>query len=98
MLVIRPNGIGCMEELGYDVDVPILIFKDNKGVVNLSLNPVTGRKSKHIPLKFHVIRNYVENEDVEIIWTPSREVLADGLTKPYARIKLENFVPGLGLV
>ena len=87
-----------MEELGYDVDIPIPILEDNKGAVDLSLNPVTGRKSKHIPLKFHVIRDYVENKDVEIIRTPSGEVLADGLTKPYARIKLKHFVPGLSLV
>ena len=56
-----------LEELRYNVDVPIPILENNKGAVDLSLNPVTGRKSKHIPLKFHVICDYVENEDVEII-------------------------------
>jgi transposase InsO family protein len=86
-----------MEELGYDVDAPVPILEDNKGAVDLSLKPMTGRKTKHIPLKFHVIRDYVENQDVDIIRTPTGEVLADGFTKPYARIKLTHFVSGLGL-
>jgi hypothetical protein len=86
-----------MEELGYEVDDPVPIIEDNKGAVDLSLKPMTGRKTKHIPLKYHVIRDYVENKDVDIIRTPTDEVLADGLTKLYARTKLEHFVSGLGL-
>jgi len=48
----------CMflEELGYDVCNPIPLHGDNTGSVKLSLNPVTGRKSKHILLRYHVIR------------------------------------------
>jgi hypothetical protein len=86
-----------MEELGYEVNDPVPIIEDNKGAVDLSLKPMTGRKTKHIPLKYHVIRDYVENKDVDIIRTPTDEVLADGLTKLYARTKLEHFVSGLGL-
>ena len=90
----------CMflEELGYEVRDPIPLHGDNKGSVDLSLNPVTGRKSKHIPIKHHVIRDYIENDQVELIRTPTEEMLADGLTKPLAKIKLAFFVSGLGLI
>ena len=87
-----------LEELGYDVKDPIPLHEDNHGSVKLALNPVTGRKSKHIPIKYHVIRDYVENGQVELIKTPSDEILADGLTKSFACIKLSDFVSGLGLV
>jgi hypothetical protein len=87
-----------LEELGYDVQDPIPIIEDNQSAVNLAEKPMTGRRSKHILVKFHVIRDYVENDQVDIIRTPSDEVLADGLTKPYARIKLSDFVTGLGLI
>ena len=56
-----------LEELGYEVRHPIPLHGDNKGSVDLSLNPVTGRKSKHIPIKHHVICNYIENDQVELL-------------------------------
>ena len=87
-----------LEELGYDVRDPIPLHEDNKGAVDLALNPVTGRKSKHIPIKYHAIRGYVEHEQVVLIRTPTIDMLADGLTKPFAQTKLSHFVPGLGLV
>ena len=87
-----------LEELGYEVAAPIPILEDNQSAVNLAEKPMTGRRSKHILLKYHVIRDYIENEQVDIIRTPSEEVLADGLTKPFARMKLEDFVSGLGLI
>jgi len=39
-----------LEELGYELDSPIQLHCDNKGAVDLALNPVTGRRSKHIPI------------------------------------------------
>lgn len=87
-----------LKELKYNINVPVPILENNKGTVDLSLNPMTKRKSKHIPLKFHVICDYIENEDIDIIQTSSEEVLANSLTKPYARIKLKHFASGLSLV
>ena len=87
-----------LAELGYDVRDPIPLHGDNKGSVDLALNPVTGRKSKHIPIKYHVIRDYVEHEQIELIRTPTAEMLADGLTKSLAQTKLKDFVSGLGLI
>ena len=87
-----------LEELGYEAKDPIPLHGDNQGSVNLGLNPVTGRKSKHIPLKFHVIRGYIEREEVELIRTGTEDMLADGLTKPFAKVKLADFISGLGLI
>ena len=89
-----------LEELGpgYELNDPIPLHGDNKGAIDLALNPVTGRKSKHIPIKHHTIRGYVTNEQVKLIQTPTLEMLADGLTKPLAHTKLTDFISGLGLI
>jgi hypothetical protein len=87
-----------MEELGYEVKDPVPILEDNKGAVDLALKPMTSRRTKHIPIKHHAIRDYVENEDVDLIRTPTEEMLADGLTKPFALVKVTDFVSRLGLV
>ena len=42
-----------LEELGYDVRDPIPLHGDNKGSIDLTLNPATGRRSKHIPIRYH---------------------------------------------
>jgi hypothetical protein len=85
-------------ELGYNISNPIPLHGDNKGAVNLALNPVTGRRSKHIPIKYHTICEYVEDRFIELIRTPTADMLADGFTKPHAYAWLEDFVAGLGLI
>ena len=84
-------------EIGYDVLDPIPLHGDNKGSVDLALNPVTGRRSKHIPIKFHVVREYVQDGLVDLVRTTTKDMLADGFTKPQSRAHLSEFVTGLGL-
>ena len=85
-------------ELGYNVQDPILLYGNNKGSVDLTLNPVTGRKLKHIPIKYHVIRDYVEHEQIKLIHTSTVEMLANSLTKSFTQTKLKDFISGLGLI
>jgi hypothetical protein len=85
-------------ELSYDISDPIPLHGDNKGAVDLALNPVTRRRSKHIPIKHHVIHEYVEDGFIELVRTPTVDMLADGFTKPHAYTQLEDFIAGLGLI
>jgi hypothetical protein len=86
-----------LSELGYSVDDPIPIHGDNKGAIDLALNPVTGRRSKHIDIKHHAIRGYIEKEHVSLIRTPTEEMVADGFTKSLSRVLLHRFNSGMGL-
>jgi transposase InsO family protein len=87
-----------LSELGYSIDDPIPIHGDNKGAIDLALNPVTGRRSKHIDIKHHAIREYVENDQVSLIRTPTTEMIADGFTKSLSRALLHRFNQGMGLI
>ena len=86
-----------LEELGYTVDDPIPLHGDNKGAIDLALNPVTGRRSKHIEIRHHVVREYVEREVIKLVRTPTAEMLADGFTKPLARRSLLVHNEDMGL-
>ena len=88
---------GFLKELGYSVDNPIPIHGDNKGAIDLALNPVTGRRSKHIDIKHHVIREYIEKEDILLIRTPTAEMVADGFTKALSRTLLIRHNTHMGL-
>ena len=83
-------------ELGYEVSSPIPLHCDNKGAIDLSKNPITGRRSKHISIKHHAIREYVAKQAVELVRTPTGEMLADGLTKSLPKTSFDNLVNGLG--
>ena len=85
-----------LKELGYEVSSPIPLHCDNKGAVDLAQNPITGRCSKHITIKHHAIREYVEKQAVELVHTPTGEMLADGLTKSLPRASFNSLVDGLG--
>jgi hypothetical protein len=84
-------------ELGYKVSNPIPLYGDNKGAVDLVLNPVTGRRSKHIPVKHHAICKYVEEGLIDLIHTSTNDMLTDELTKLHLHVQLSNFVARLGL-
>ena len=58
-----------LSELGYTVDDPIPIHRDNKGAIDLALNPVTGCRSKHIDIKHHVICEYIDKDHISLIYT-----------------------------
>jgi hypothetical protein len=87
-----------LEEIGYKVWDPIPLHGDNQGSLALVVNPVTGRRSKHILIKYHAIWGYVEHEQIELIKVPTEEMLANGLTKLFTKIKLMQLIPGLGLI
>ena len=87
-----------LEELGYTMDDPIPVHGDNKGAIDLALNPVTGRRSKHIEIKHHATREYVERSTIRLVRTPMADMLADGFTKPLARGSLLKHSKDMGLV
>ena len=70
-------------ELGYEVDNPIPLHGNNKSAIDLTLNPVTGTQLKHINIRYHVIREYVEKGTISLIRTPTLEMVADGFTKSH---------------
>jgi hypothetical protein len=84
-------------ELRYKVDDPIPLHGDNKGAIDLALNPVTGRRSKHIAIRHHVIREYIEKRTITLIRTPTLEMVADGFTKSLARTLLQQHNVDMGL-
>ena len=87
-----------LSEIGYTINDPIQIHGDNKGAVDLALNPVTGRRSKHIDIRHHAIRGYIERGEISLIRTSTTEMVADGFTKSLSHTLLLKFNAGMGLI
>ena len=71
---------------------------DNHSCIKLSETLVFHDKSKHIEIKYQYIRDMVEKGVVELLYIATDEQIADVLTKPLSRVKLEYFRDKLGVV
>lgn len=76
----------------------ITLYNDNQSAQKLSVNPVYHKRSKHIDVRYHFIRDAVSNNYVKILYLPSADMTADVLTKSLSTIKHNKFINDLGLV
>lgn len=76
------HSIGYMQKKG------TVIYCDNMSTIKLSKNLVFHKKSKHIDVKFHFLRDLVNDEVVKMVYCNTDVQVADILTKP---LKLETY-------
>ena len=68
------------ELLGKEVDV-VELKVDSKSALALAKNPVFHDRSKHIRIKYHFIRDCLEDGSIKTSHIPTTDQLADILTK-----------------
>lgn len=76
----------------------VIIASDNQGAIALSKNPGNHGRSKHIDIQQHFVREMTEARKIELVFVPTGEMVADGLTKPLGKEKFASFRKALGLV
>jgi len=67
-------------DLGYPVDT-VEIMGDNRGSLFLSQDPVFHKRTKHIDIRHHFIRDLVNGKRIKLSHVPTSEMAADCLTK-----------------
>ena len=70
--------------------IPVVIFVDNLGTIELSRNPVFQKRSKHIDIRYHFIRSKVADGSVVLDYVQSKSNVADIFTKPATKSSLNN--------
>jgi hypothetical protein len=71
-----------LKELRLTLSGPLKIWCDNIGAIYLSVNPIFHARTKHVAIDFHFVRELVASKDLEILFVPSTDQIADVLTKP----------------
>ncbi|GKA88087.1 retrovirus-related pol polyprotein from transposon TNT 1-94 [Tanacetum coccineum] len=75
----------------------IPMYCDNKSAIALCCNNVQHSRSKHIDIRFHFIKEQVENEVVELYFVNTEYQLADIFTKALSRERIEFLINKLGM-
>ena len=71
----------CLNELGIELEEPVLFREDNEACINLSTNYMTTKRSKHVDVKHHVIRYWCKEDVMDFCYIDTDSQLADMLTK-----------------
>ncbi|GKC47058.1 retrovirus-related pol polyprotein from transposon TNT 1-94 [Tanacetum coccineum] len=75
----------------------IPMYCDNKSAIALCCNNVQHSRSKHIDIRFHFIKEHVENGVIELYFVNTEYQLADIFTKALARERIEFLINKLGM-
>ena len=59
----------------------VILLEDNQSTISMTKNPQFHGRSKHISIKYHFIRDQVSKGIVELKYCPTKEMVADMMTK-----------------
>ena len=89
-----------LTELGYSTAINTTLYQDNQSTIRLIMHKGSSGRTKHIALRFNMIRDCVKNNNINIEYLCSEDMTADTLTKPLGSIlfpkhqeRLLNLIP-----
>jgi len=72
-----------MESIEFEQVEPTVVYEDNMSAINLAQAPSVTKKSRHIHIRHHFIRDCVAQKSICIEHLATDKMLADFLTKPF---------------
>ena len=70
-----------IRELLDDKNKPVTIFQDNQSTIFLANNNATKRRTKHIDIRYHFIREQIQEGVIQLQYCETENMIADILTK-----------------
>ncbi|GAA0147771.1 hypothetical protein LIER_07391 [Lithospermum erythrorhizon] len=86
-------------ELGIvpSIEGPVELLSDNTRTIAQAKEPRAHHKSKHVPRKYHLIRDMLNKGDIKVCKVATEANLADPFTKPLSQAKLDEHATNIGL-
>ncbi len=70
---------------------------DNQGGIFMALNSTNDKRTKHIDIRHHFIRDFLEEGHAKLYWIPTDQMIADGLTKNVGNQLHQKLIDMMGL-
>ena len=80
------------------ISEPLLLYCDNQPAVFYSSNNKSSVSAKHIDIKYHVVKDRVQDQTIKIEHISTTQMLADPLTKGLPPSLFKEHASGMGLV
>ena len=87
-----------LEDIYVHYNEPITILCDCTSAISISKNPVMNSKTKHIPIKYHFIREHVLEKTIKLEHIGTKNQVAYIFTKPLLRETFEYLRQKLGVI
>jgi hypothetical protein len=86
-----------LNELNFRNDQFVLIFADNKNAIDLIINSLYHKRTKHIEMRWHWIREMMNRKKITLRYLLISEMIADGLIKSLPAFAFSKFRTMLNL-
>ena len=87
-----------LQDIKLVFEEPMVIYCDNTSAISLSKNLVQHSKAKHIPIKYHYLRDQDEKKNIKLEYVPTQEQIADIFTKCLSKDVFEYLRQILGVI
>ena len=86
-----------MHGIRFEIKEAIQIHEDNQGFISIANTPTCHKRSKHIDIKYHFLREQIATKSIIVEYFPTEYQLADIMTKPLAARRFLNLRNKMGL-
>lgn len=86
-----------LAELEFLMNNPIRLYSDNVAAQNWTTSEAIMRRAKNIELRYHYVREKIQDSSVKMMDIESAKNPADGFTKPLDKIKFQEFRDRVGV-
>ena len=70
-----------IESMGIKVQKPITVYIDNIGAKFMAYNVTTSQRTKHVDIRYHYVREFIQDGFLEVKFVKTTENVSDGFTK-----------------
>jgi hypothetical protein len=85
-----------LQEFGLKIQKEIVVFEDNQACIKIANNTTSNVKTKHIRIRYHFVKDLVEEGVINMKWIASEWNLADLFTKALGPVRFNSLIPKLG--
>lgn len=89
---------GLLADLGFAQLNPSILYCDNNAAKKLIGGEADPKRTKHIDVKFHFVKECRQNGLIDIKFVSTTDQIADILTKPLGKILFKNLIEKLNLM